>query len=121
MLILPVMLIGYLSESIKIANAADTAAQGPAACLACHGRSFDKLAAKKATFKAPSGETINPHMYVPHDETKAENVPDCTNCHSPHPVPLKGKNDLSKVSIDHCYLSCHHQQNFERCDKCHRK
>lgn len=121
LLILPLIWFGYLAESAKLAHAADTAAKGPGACLACHGGSFDKLAAKKASYKAPSGETINPHMYVPHDEKKPENVQDCTNCHSPHPIPLKEKINLTKVSIDNCYLSCHHQQNFERCDKCHRK
>ena len=120
-LILLLMLFGYLSETVKLADAADTAAKGPAACLACHGGSFEKLAAKKPAFKAPSGEIINPHMYVPHDEKKAENVQDCTNCHSQHPVPLKGKVDLTKVTVDNCYLSCHHQQSFERCDKCHKK
>jgi hypothetical protein len=109
----------YLSDTMKVADAADNA-EGPAACLACHGGSFDKLASKKAAFKAPSGEIINPHQYVPHNEKKAENVPNCIDCHSAHPIPPKEKIDLSKVTVDSCF-SCHHEKNFNRCNTCHNK
>ncbi len=112
---------GYLAHSIKFADAANEAAKGPTACLTCHGGSFDKLASKEPSFKASSGEMINPHRFIPHNEKKVENVPDCTDCHSTHPIPPKGKIDLSKVNVDTCFLACHHQQNFERCNTCHHK
>ena len=120
-LVLALTLCAYLSESVKFADAAATEAQSPAACLTCHGQSFDKLVDKKPFFKAPSGEIVNPHQYIQHNERKVENMPNCTDCHSMHPIPLKEKIDLSKVNVDSCFLSCHHQQNFERCSNCHKK
>jgi len=118
-LFLALILTWNLSDSGKYADAAEKAAKGPEACLACHGGSFDKLIEKKTAHKAAGGETINPHKYIPHNENKTENVPDCLGCHSQHTIPPKGKIDLSKVNIESCYLSCHHQQNFERCSNCH--
>jgi hypothetical protein len=110
----------YLSHSMEVAHAADKAAEGPAACLACHG-SFDDLVAKKASFKTDRGETVNPHQYIPHNKKTAENVPNCTDCHSKHPVPPEGKIDLSKGNVDSCFLACHHAQNFEPCSSCHKR
>ncbi len=121
LVVLALLLGGYLSESVNFANAEDKAAPGPAACLACHGGSFEKLASKKPSFKASSGEIINPHQYLQHDLKTVENIPNCTDCHSTHPIPLKEKVDLSKVNVESCFLSCHHQQNFERCNNCHKK
>jgi hypothetical protein len=110
----------YLSAATKVADAADKAAQGPAACLACHGGSFETLVSKKPSFKAASGETVNPHRYIPHNEKKVESVPNCFDCHSMHPIPPKEKIDLSKIKVDSCFLACHHAQSFERCDNCHK-
>ncbi len=109
-----------LFDTMKVADAADEGKQGSATCLACHGGSFDKLASKEPFFKAPSGEIINPHKYVPHNEKKAENVPNCTDCHSAHPIPPTGKVDLSKINVDNCF-GCHHAQNFQQCSNCHQK
>ena len=109
-----------LFGTMKVARAADEGKQGPAACLACHGESFEKLASEKPAFKAPSGEIINPHKYIPHNEKKAENVPNCTDCHSTHPIPPKGKIDLAKVNVDSCF-GCHHSMNFQQCSNCHQK
>ena len=109
----------YLSDITKVAAALDKKPKGAAACLPCHGGSFDELAAKKAGFKSDSG-MVNPHQFIPHNERKAGNVPDCLDCHTAHPNPPKEKIDLSKVNIETCYLSCHHQQNFEKCDNCHK-
>jgi hypothetical protein len=118
-LVLTLILGFYLSDTTKVANAVDKKPRGAAVCLPCHGGSFDKLAAKGASFKTDSG-MVNPHQFIPHNEKKAENVPDCLDCHTAHPNPPKEKIDLSKVNIENCYLSCHHQQNFEKCDDCHK-
>jgi hypothetical protein len=106
-------------EFIQVANAADPSAKESAACLACHGGSFDKLSSKKPAFKAPTGEIINPHVYIPHKERKAENVPNCTDCHSKHSLPPAGKIDLSQVKVDSCFRACHHDNNFKPCQDCH--
>ena len=118
-LFLPLILAFYLSGITKAADAVDKKPRGAAACLPCHGGSFDELAAKKASFKTDS-LMVNPHQFIPHNEKKAENVPDCLECHTAHPNPPREKIDLSKVNIENCYLSCHHQQNFEKCDNCHK-
>ncbi|MGV8056739.1 MAG: hypothetical protein AB2L12_01695 [Smithellaceae bacterium] len=119
LLVLILVLSGYLPEYIKVANAADPAAKYSATCLACHGGSFDKLASKKPTFKVSDDRVVNPHKYIPHNEKKAENVPNCTDCHVKHSIAPMEKVDLSKVKVDSCFLSCHHTQNFERCSTCH--
>ena len=118
-LFLPLILAFYLSGIPKVADAVDKKPRGAAACLPCHGVTFDELAAQKASFKSDSG-MVNPHQFIPHNEKKAENVPDCLDCHTAHANPPKEKIDLSKVNIENCYLSCHHQQNFEKCDNCHK-
>jgi hypothetical protein len=86
-------------------------------CLACHG-SYDTLAEKTSKFKATSGEMVTPHQYVPHAEKKE--IPDCTECHIEHPVPLE---DKSKVvipkNLDWCYSACHHANNLQPCKTCH--
>jgi hypothetical protein len=87
-------------------------------CLACHG-SFDKLAEKTVGFIAPSGETTTPHRYVPHaDKT---DIPECTECHIPHPVP---REEIStqfrpEKKLAYCYQSCHHASNLQPCKNCH--
>jgi hypothetical protein len=90
-------------------------------CLDCHGP-FDKLSASTSAWKAPSGEQTSPHRYVPHDSHKADDVPECKNCHAVHPQtppPPAGSIDLTKVKVDWCYTTCHHEKTFEPCKKCH--
>ena len=85
-------------------------------CLACHG-DYDKLAEKTATFKASDGETAAPHRYIPHEEKK--DIPECTECHIPHPVPLTDKSDVVKANVNWCYSGCHHASTFKPCKTCH--
>ncbi len=85
-------------------------------CLACHG-SFDKIATSTADYEAPSGEKTTPHRYIPHAEKK--DIPECTECHTPHPVPLQDKAAVVKPNIDYCYTSCHHAHNLQACSSCH--
>jgi hypothetical protein len=86
-------------------------------CLACHG-SYDKLAEKTANFKASSGETVTPHRYVPHAEKT--DIPECTECHIPHPVPLEDKSSVVKPDkLTYCYAGCHHANNLQPCKNCH--
>ncbi len=86
-------------------------------CLACHG-SFDEIAAKTADYTAPSGETVTPHRYVPHAEK--EFIPECVECHQPHPIPLESKQQVVRPEkIDWCYESCHHAQTLDPCSACH--
>ena len=88
-----------------------------ATCLACHG-SFDDIAAATADYTAPSGETTTPHRYVPHAEK--EFIPECVECHIPHPIPPDYKEQIVKPEkIDWCYASCHHAQNLQPCSACH--
>jgi hypothetical protein len=90
-------------------------------CLGCHG-SFDKIIEASGKFVAPSGEKTSPHRYVPHDSKKAEDAPECTNCHTRHPLdplPAKGSIDLSKVTVQWCYEVCHHEKNLKSCKECH--
>jgi hypothetical protein len=86
-------------------------------CLACHG-SYDDIAKATADYTAPSGETTTPHRYVPHDDK--EGIPECTECHTPHEIPLE---DVSTVvipdNVDWCYDSCHHVRNLQPCSNCH--
>jgi hypothetical protein len=86
-------------------------------CLACHG-SFDDIAAATADFKAPSGEIVTPHQYVPHAEKQDE--PQCVECHIPHPIPPESKDQVViPDKIDWCYSSCHHADNLQPCSRCH--
>jgi len=86
-------------------------------CLACHG-DYDKLAEKTSEYKASSGETVTPHQYIPHAE-KIQ-IPDCTECHEAHPIPLEDKSKAVKpTNTDWCYGSCHHSGNLQPCKGCH--
>src|SRR5450755_3341733 len=90
-------------------------------CLGCHGP-FDKLIEASAKYVAASGEKTSPHRYVPHDSKKEEDIPECTNCHTAHPVdplPAKGSISLAKVGVQWCYDACHHEKNLTSCKKCH--
>jgi hypothetical protein len=101
------------------ALAQTTASSGTEACLKCHGP-FDKLAGTAARCLAPSGEKINPHMYVPHASREAH--PQCTNCHEPHPLPPKAADSAAqpKPGVQWCYTACHHKNTFEPCKNCHK-
>jgi len=90
-------------------------------CLKCHGP-FDKLAAATPTYTAPSGEKITPHRYVPHDLKESKGIPECSNCHQPHPVSpvTSGLAALAKPDVQWCYTTCHHMNNFKLCKECHK-
>lgn len=90
-------------------------------CLNCHGP-FEKLVASTDKWVAPSGEKTSPHRFVPHDSKKDEDIPECTQCHVAHAAdapPAHGTVDLSKVKVDYCYETCHHEKNFTSCKQCH--
>ena len=93
---------------------------GPDACLKCHGP-FDKLRERTSKFVAPSGETISPHRYVPHDSKEASSLPQCDNCHKAHPVPPTDDDlaALPKPKVEWCYEKCHHTKDFTPCKTCH--
>lgn len=86
-------------------------------CLMCHG-SFDDLAKATADFKAASGEITTPHRYIPHDDK--EGIPKCTECHTPHAIPIEDVSAIVKPdNVDWCYDSCHHARNLVVCSTCH--
>lgn len=89
-------------------------------CLSCHGL-FDKIAASP-NYQAPSGEKISPHRYVPHAVRDAKAIPECSNCHEPHPVPptTSGLAALPKPEVQWCYTACHHKNTFQLCKDCHK-
>jgi hypothetical protein len=89
------------------------------ACLNCHGP-FDKLVAS-LNYQAPSGEKITPHRYVPHSAKEAKAIPECSNCHEPHPVPpATSTAGLPKPDVQWCYTACHHKNTFQLCKDCHK-
>jgi hypothetical protein len=90
------------------------------ACLNCHGP-FDKLVAS-ANYQAPSGEKVTPHRYVPHNAKEAKAIPECSNCHEPHPVPPPASDlaALPKPDVQWCYTTCHHKNTFQLCKDCHK-
>jgi hypothetical protein len=98
-----------------------TAAPKGDKCLDCHGP-FDKLIQVSASYVAPSKEKTSPHRYVPHDSKLEKDIPECSHCHTSHPVdtvPAKGSIDLSKVGVQWCYDSCHHEKTLKSCKECH--
>jgi len=94
----------------------DDAKVEKATCLACHG-SFDKLTENTAQYETPSGEKTSPHRYIPHADKK--DIPECTECHTPHPVPIEDKEKVVKANVEYCYATCHHAHNFQVCSTCH--
>jgi len=87
-------------------------------CLPCH--SYEKIREATAKYKASSGETVTPHQYVPHKDKEEGDIPDCTDCHEAHPVPLLDKSKVVKPKdISFCYSACHHINNLDACNKCH--
>jgi hypothetical protein len=86
-------------------------------CLACHG-SYDELIAATADYRTSKGVAVNPHQYVPHAEKKG--IPDCTDCHVAHPIPLTDAAQVERVeSLSWCYMRCHHTSTFDACGRCH--
>jgi hypothetical protein len=86
-------------------------------CLDCHGP-YDKIAEATSDFTAASGEKATPHQYVPHAEKKE--IPECVECHLPHPIPLEDKSKVVKpTNVDWCYTNCHHAHNLMPCKSCH--
>ncbi len=103
----------YMQEAASQAEDSDVAEK----CLACHGP-YDKLAEATSDYVAESGETVTPHMYVPHAEK--QDIPACTECHVPHEIPLDDKTEVVKPdNLNYCYQSCHHMRNFQTCSSCH--
>ena len=82
----------------------------------------ESLAAQTKNYKAPSGETVNPHVYIdklaanPH---KSKVLPDCLKCHTDHGIP-PDKSKIKPANVDYCY-GCHHMENFQKCSSsgCH--
>jgi len=83
-------------------------------CLGCHGP-FDKLVSASSNYTMPSGEKTSPHRYVPHN---SKDIPECNQCHKPHPVPLTSKEGLPKADPQWCY-TCHHKGVLQ-CGTCHQ-
>ena len=85
-------------------------------CLGCHGP-YEKIRKATADYETTSGEKVTPHQYVAHDTT---DIPECTECHTPHAIPLEDKSTVVKPkNVDWCYTSCHHAQNLQPCKNCH--
>ncbi|MEW6670907.1 MAG: cytochrome c3 family protein [Thermodesulfobacteriota bacterium] len=86
------------------------------ACLECHGP-FEAIVSETADYMMESGgEKIksNPHRYVPHAST---DIPECSHCHRPHPVPPAAPEGLPKPDAEWCY-TCHHTRDL-KCGGCH--
>jgi hypothetical protein len=114
---LPAAAAGSSPASLAVPVASESAP-----CLVCHGP-FDRLIEITKSYMAPSYERTSPHRFIPHDQPAAENIPDCTHCHSEHalsPLPASGTIDVTKVEISWCYAACHHKANFTPCRSCHR-
>lgn len=119
MRLIPALLTALAAISLC---AAASAAPKPEECLKCHGGTLESLAAQTKNYKAPSGETVNPHVYIdklaanPH---KSKVLPDCLKCHTDHGIP-PDKSKIKPANVDYCY-GCHHQENFQKCSSsgCH--
>jgi predicted CXXCH cytochrome family protein len=104
-----------LSGCSPVTIASKEAGSSKNACLDCHGP-FDKLTSATANYTFPGGEKTTPHRYVDHD---SKNIPDCSNCHKPHPVPLTSTKGLAKANAEWCF-SCHHAKVLDKCVTCHK-
>lgn len=98
---------------------APTTATSKEVCLECHGP-FDDLAKSTAGYVTPSGEKGTPHRYVPHEKKDPGAIPECSNCHEPHPVPPTSPIAVPEAGVDWCYRACHHENNFKSCKECHQ-
>ncbi len=98
-------------------TAAGAVGSSKAACLMCHGP-FDKLISETSDYLMPSGDEeikSSPHRYMPHN---SKNIPECSECHKPHPVPLTSTEGLPKPEVNYCY-ACHHAGVLQ-CGTCHK-
>jgi predicted CXXCH cytochrome family protein len=86
-------------------------------CFACH--SYDKIRGATAKYKTSSGETVTPHQYVPHKDKEKGVIPDCTECHKEHSIPVDKSKVVKPKDINFCYNACHHMNNLDPCSKCH--
>lgn len=111
-------LLAVIGSAFTPVLAADAPKDQKAQCLACHGPSLEKFLEKSVQYKT-DGQVINPHRFVPHDSKKAEDFPDCLNCHKPHALPPPQGYHDTKVQVTLCY-DCHHNYKFEACNQCHK-
>ncbi len=101
--------------------AASPAAAGSAVCLGCHV--WADVMKKSADYTSPDGVKVNPHTFIdtsaskPHSTGKG--IPDCTNCHTAHPLPPPPASQIPKGDVEYCFSACHHQRNFTPCTQCH--
>jgi hypothetical protein len=111
-----------LVPGIGIVPVRAQAAPSKDVCLGCHGP-YEKLAGSAPAYVAPSGEKINPHVFVPHTSKEAKAVPQCTNCHRPHELPPKAEEIAKqpKPDVGWCYTTCHHRNDFQACKTCHNE
>jgi hypothetical protein len=88
------------------------------ACLACHGP-FEKIIAATANYVMPTGEKLSPHRYDPHTSKAVKDIPECINCHKPHPASPTAADiaAMPKPDTGYCY-GCHHAGVLE-CGTCH--
>jgi len=116
LLLLPFLLI-FVVFAFSQDNAGKPDQNSKEGCLSCHGP-YEKIIKATADFKTPAGDTATPHQYVPHDEKK--DIPECTNCHTPQPMPPADKSQVVKPKdVEWCYTSCHHAYNLQPCKNCH--
>jgi hypothetical protein len=123
-IVLGILTIILISTSLAFGTDADdqkARKEQTALCLGCHGP-FDKVMEASANWTMADGKKLNPHRYVPHDSKLEDEVPDCTHCHTAHPLdplPAAKSIDLSKLNEQWCYQACHHEKNFQSCKDCH--
>jgi hypothetical protein len=96
-----------------------------APCFACHGP-FEKIVARTVAYKTASGEAVNPHTTVDRSQPKVQAhlpgtgiVVDCLFCHTSHELVAAPKVDLTAVSLNYCFIGCHHEKDFKPCKDCH--
>jgi hypothetical protein len=107
------------ASSEPLPTGPSTAGASKDLCLDCHGP-FDDLAKSTAGYVAASGEKGTPHRYIPHVKKDPGAIPECSNCHQPHPVPPPSPTAAPKASVDWCFSACHHDNNFKSCKECHQ-
>lgn len=109
--------LAALALAVAAAPAGAAAPMKKADCLQCHGP-LEKLTSMPPMYDADPGK-INPHKFIPHDSRDPAKFPECTTCHTPHPLPPpKGFKDKS-ANVEMCY-SCHHNYTFQKCSGCHK-
>lgn len=87
-------------------------------CLFCHGP-YEDLQARTAAYQVSEQVTVNPHQFVPHESTDPEDIPECKNCHQPHPLPVSDEVTIEEPGVRWCFAACHHTGTFNPCSDCH--